>query len=293
MAAELRENELLISGRFAKICGVNKQTLLYYEKLELFLPCHRDEAGRRYYSMDQIDTFHVILALRQIMPLNQLKHYIQTRRKENFLELFDHSIRDLGAQIAHLEKCRAMMEKKIGLVKEVKDIDTSIIYIQHCPREYLKASFDVRSSSGGRGTFSALGVTIQYRVEHDLCLGRAIGGILPSAWLESSHSPGYQYYYAELAPDAPVEEAFVKAEGNYMIYYHKGDYRTAYLSYPKLLAFARQNRFKLGEYFFEESLIDETVELDPRNYITRISIPFTTAQEGDGGGPDPSRQLQE
>lgn len=278
MPAELTKNELLVSGRFAKICGVNKQTLLYYEKLGLFPPCYRDETGRRYYSTEQIDTFHVILALRKIMSLTELKRYIQTRKTEYFLELFDHSIRNLTDQISHLEKSRDMMRKKVELVQEVRDIDTSIIYIQHCPREYLKVSSNTRDASVGPGILSALGVIIQYRVEHDLCLGRAIGGILPSAWLEGSQTTRHQYYYSELAPDAPPAEAFIKAEGNYMIYYHRGDYHTTYLSYPKLLAYAKQNHFKLGPYVYEESLVDETVELNPEHYITKISVPFVASR---------------
>ena len=47
--------------------------------------------------------------------------------------------------------------------------------------------------------------------------------------------------------------------------------------HPKILAFARQNRFHLEGFVYEESLIDEAVELDPANYITKISIPFTAA----------------
>ena len=48
------EAGFLSAGQFAQVCGVNKQTLLYYEKLGLFAPCRRLENGCRYYSLDQI-----------------------------------------------------------------------------------------------------------------------------------------------------------------------------------------------------------------------------------------------
>lgn len=136
---------------------------------------------------------------------------------------------------------------------------------------------DVRNATNDLSIASALGSTIQYRIENNLYLGRAIGGLLPVAWLYSSRDPGYQYYYSDLALNASPQERFIKPEGNYIIYYHQGDYHTTYLSYPKILAFARQNRFHLEGFVYEESLIDEAVELDPANYITKISIPFTAA----------------
>ena len=141
----------------------------------------------------------------------------------------------------------------------------------------MKLSPDVRNATNNLSIASALGSTIQYRIENNIYLGRAIGGILPVAWLYSSVDPGYQYYYSDLAMDATPQERFIKPEGNYIIYYHQGDYHTTYLSYPKILAYARQNRFHLGRFVYEESLIDETVELEPANYITKISILFTTS----------------
>ena len=277
MHTESPQKKLLSAGRFASICGVNKQTLLYYEKMELFLPHYKDSSGRRYYSSEQIDTFHVILALREIMSLTDLKRYMQTREKESFLRLYEQNIQKLSDQIFYLEQSRTMMQKKIELVKEARSVDTSIVYTQYCPREYLKLSPDVRNATNDLSIASALGSTIQYRIENNLYLGRAIGGLLPVAWLYSSRDPGYQYYYSDLALNASPQERFIKPEGNNIIYYHQGDYHTTYLSYPKILAFARQNRFHLEGFVYEESLIDEAVELDPANYITKISIPFTAA----------------
>ena len=125
---------------------------------------------------------------------------------------------------------------------------------------------------------SALGSTIQYRIENNLYLGRAIGGLLPVAWLYSSRDPGYQYYYSDLALNASPQERFIKAwrQLHYFIIIKE---ITILLIFPiqKILAFARQNRFHLEGFVYEESLIDEAVELDPANYITKISIPFTAA----------------
>ncbi len=271
------QNPLIVSGQFASICGVNKQTLLYYDKIGLFSPCYRDESGFRYYAPEQVDTFHTILALREIMSLSELKRYVYVREKAYFQRVFERGVDNLTRQIDRLEHERAMMLRKLELVQEAGDADPAIIYTRYCPKEYLKLSPDIYTLQPGKGEPSAMGSIVQYRVEHNLSLGRGIGGILPSAWLTEGKPQGThcRWYYCELAPESPLEEGFVKEAGNYMIYYYKGDYHTTYQVFPKLVDYADRNGFHIGEYVYEEPLADEIVEVDPNHCITRISVPFT------------------
>lgn len=273
------KNGLIVSGQFASICGVNKQTLLYYDKIGLFSPCYKDENGFRYYAPEQVDTFHTILALREIMSLSELKQYIHVRDKAYFRSAFERSVEKLTEQISRLEHERAMMLRKLDLVQEAINAEKSIIYTRYCPQEYLKLSPDVCALQPGRGESSAMGSIVQYRVEHNLSLGRGIGGMFPSSWLEAGKPQGIhcRWYYSELAPESPREEGFVKEAGNYMIYYYSGDYHTTYQIFPKLLEHARRNGFQIGGYIYEEPLADEIVEVDPNHYIVRLSIPFTIA----------------
>ncbi len=271
------KNALIVSGQFAAICGVNKQTLFYYDKIGLFSPVYKDENGFRYYAPEQVDTFHTILALREIMPLSELKEYVLMRNKAYFRSVFEHGVENLTAQITRLEHERSMMLRKLDLVREAVNAEESIIYTRYCPREYLKLSPDVYTLQPGRGEPSAMGSIVQYRVEHNLSLGRGIGGILPASWLIEGKPQGThcRWYYCELAPESSRSEGFIKEAGNYMICYYKGDYHTTYRVFPRLMDYARRNGFLIGDYIYEEPLADEIVEVDLNNYITRISIPFS------------------
>ena len=74
------------TGTFAKLCGVPKKTLLYYDEIGLFQPDHIAENGYRYYSYRQFEVLSVILALREIgMPLKEIKEYIDNRTPENMI----------------------------------------------------------------------------------------------------------------------------------------------------------------------------------------------------------------
>lgn len=41
-------------SEMASIHGVSRQTLIYYDKIELFQPVHIDENGYRFYAAEQI-----------------------------------------------------------------------------------------------------------------------------------------------------------------------------------------------------------------------------------------------
>ncbi len=46
---------LLNPNEFSSISGVSKQTLLFYEKKNVFKPIFKNEKGFRFYSLEQLD----------------------------------------------------------------------------------------------------------------------------------------------------------------------------------------------------------------------------------------------
>ena len=57
---------MLKIGEFAKKCGVNVQTLRYYDQIGVLCPDRVDDAtGYRYYHPDKIKTFQLIEQLKQ------------------------------------------------------------------------------------------------------------------------------------------------------------------------------------------------------------------------------------
>lgn len=54
------------TGEFAKLCGVNKRTLHYYDEQGIFSPDHVGENHYRYYSARQLYPFIMIRLLRQM-----------------------------------------------------------------------------------------------------------------------------------------------------------------------------------------------------------------------------------
>ncbi|MCD8015760.1 MAG: MerR family transcriptional regulator [Lachnospiraceae bacterium] len=67
----------LTIGEFAKLRGVNINSLLYYEKLGILVPARIDsESKYRYYAPEQLSTLDLILLCISLdIPLKELKHY--------------------------------------------------------------------------------------------------------------------------------------------------------------------------------------------------------------------------
>ncbi|WP_235693947.1 MerR family transcriptional regulator [Clostridioides difficile] len=74
------EKQYFTTGEFAKLCGISKQTLIFYDKIGIFSPEYKDKNNYRYYSVYQYDTLDILQSLREIgMSLEEIKEYIQNR----------------------------------------------------------------------------------------------------------------------------------------------------------------------------------------------------------------------
>ncbi len=64
-------------SEFAKLRGVNINSLLYYEKLGILTPAYKDpDTGYRYYAPEQLSTMDIILMCLSLdIPLKELKRY--------------------------------------------------------------------------------------------------------------------------------------------------------------------------------------------------------------------------
>lgn len=79
---------LLNPNEFSSISGVSKQTLLFYEKKNVFKPIFKNEKGFRFYSLEQLDIIVTIQALQTIgLSLKEIQNYIENRNADLIYDL--------------------------------------------------------------------------------------------------------------------------------------------------------------------------------------------------------------
>ena len=66
------------TGEFARIVGVNKRTLHYYDEQGIFKPDHVAENGYRSYSFRQFYPFYLLRMLRGMgLEISEIKEYME------------------------------------------------------------------------------------------------------------------------------------------------------------------------------------------------------------------------
>ena len=71
------------TGEFAKLFGIKKQTLFYYDQCGIFKPDLTGENGYRYYSYTQPETFAILVMLRELgVSIQEIKAHMDHRSPE-------------------------------------------------------------------------------------------------------------------------------------------------------------------------------------------------------------------
>lgn len=88
------------AGELAAIFNISKQSLLYYDKVNLLSPDFVSENGYRNYSIQQFLDLEIIVNLRALdISIANIKKYLADRSKEHFLQLLQEKTAECQAII--------------------------------------------------------------------------------------------------------------------------------------------------------------------------------------------------
>ena len=125
-------------GELAKLNGMNKQTLIYYDNIDLFKPKVVDENnGYRYYTSDQLEVLDSILVLRELgIPIKEIKDFLIKRDDNKALILLKEQKIKLQSQLKNLKKSIARLENKIETIESLNEYDDKV-YFQELQSEFI------------------------------------------------------------------------------------------------------------------------------------------------------------
>ena len=133
-----KSNLYVTTGEFAKLFNVTKHTLFYYDEVGIFSPVIRKENDYRFYAVEQIEVFEVILTLKELgMSLKDIKEYMENRSPENFINLMEERERIIDEKIIYLKEIKKFFHKKAEIVRTALSVDINKIDIKEYPDEYL------------------------------------------------------------------------------------------------------------------------------------------------------------
>lgn len=102
------KTELFTVGELAKILGVNKNTILHYDREGVIRAIRNDDSNYRYYDKNSIQNFKIVLKLRKLgFSLDTIKKmgkYVEEKNYPSILEIMKNKIEESKREIEEIEK---------------------------------------------------------------------------------------------------------------------------------------------------------------------------------------------
>lgn len=261
----------LSTGEFANLCKVNKQTILYYEKIGLLSPDHVNEKGYRYYSFRQVELFSMIDLLKDLgMSLEKIKEYINHKSPDAFLDLMHDQKKVIEEQKQQLRIKESIVNERIKLIEHAQLTDFSEIVVVDIPEKVMYMSRNIKDVSDEEY------VEVLSDFINDLDLsrldnGRQVGGLTKRKELLNEEFTNYTYFYMEQDHE-PKSNVMRTQPGKHVIGYHVGleDYIDE--TYHRIFQEIERQNLTLGDYSLEEYIYDLVVKDHERQYVTKIIV---------------------
>ena len=110
-------------GEFARMTGVNKRTLHYYDSEGIFSPDSVETNGYRAYSSRQFYPFYMIRMFRDMgLDLSEIKEYMQGRTPEKFARLLAEQEEWLEQEMAKLKRMRQIVANQRQLLAKAQEV---------------------------------------------------------------------------------------------------------------------------------------------------------------------------
>lgn len=260
------------TGEFAKICGVSKQTLFYYDEVGIFKPETVRENGYRLYTYLQLEAFSVIHTLREMgTPIKEIKSYLDKRSPDAFIALFERQRNALEETLQNLHRIHQMMDEKIELVRRAKEIDCDTVKLETQPAEFLVLSQSIEGVSDDE-SLTILTEHLNLCSRNKLPCAAFLGTMVTREAILNTGCSQYAYFYTKVSAPPTDLPVHYKPAGVFATAYHRGSYESTAETYQKLLAFLRKNKLQVGAYSYEDGLLDEITNQHSEDYITKISV---------------------
>lgn len=263
------------TGEFARICGVKKQTLFHYDEIGIFRPAITGENGYRYYSYTQIETFQVLMALRDLnVPLKDIKAHMAHRSPQALIELLEERRSEVDEMIRKLQWSKKFIDTKIELTREGLDAPIGQVVFEDMPDEY-HITTRYKGPDEDRDIMKAVSDHLNFRQELEIPSCYAIGAMIP---VDSVTEAGYLYshFYSvvdreDLKP-GDYKHANLDTGGRYICIYDDRGYRNVHENCRRLMDFARENGLHLGSHFYEEVILDDLSVNGYDDYLVKLAV---------------------
>lgn len=135
-----KDRSMLTISEMSNICRISRQTLIYYDKNDIFKPALVTENGYRYYSIYQVPYLREICALKDnYFPLKDIIDNFENRTVSKTMQLLTEKQDILQNEIEELKKRIRSIEDRLRYLRrvEAEKARADVPYFTHLPEQKI------------------------------------------------------------------------------------------------------------------------------------------------------------
>ncbi len=243
------------TGELARLTGLSKQLLIFYDKKNFFTATSTGSNGYRYYLLSKYFQLKILITLRKMdIPLEEIYQYLQHGSDEFLLNIYKRKLSEYQEQMKQLQKKSQILEKRIQSMERQPHLILNRIFITELEKERRYYRWDIDMSAPVKDRVSQMATALHPYLQDKNCFRDSIlGFILPSASLHKEQPATNYSFLTHYIPHMPgIKEKTVHTmkPGVYLKIHGYGHYGVIDAETKRaLLDFIGRNHMKADDHF--------------------------------------------
>lgn len=265
------KSNLFYASDLAQLYNISKQTLIFYDKKDLFKPDYVDSNGYRMYSLKQFFILGIILDLKTMgFHLNDIKIFLEHRTPDNTLSLLNKQLHRLTKQIELTAKLCDNIKSKINIINAYNDCKLNEITLSYREEEYFLVSKDILLSLPLKERFVAAATLLNSAVDKNGLKEYSIGGFIFNDTITDFSPESYQVF----CKTNKKRHNYIKPYGLYLQICVNTNFTDAVnTAKPFLTKFCKALNLKTNNIIYVKILRNYWSSDLNDNFISKIEIP--------------------
>ena len=261
-------------GELAKLQNISRQTLIFYDSIDLFKPNYTDPNNAyRYYSWEQLDYLDTIIMLKNIgMSLNDIKTFMQTYTIEQSIAALQTQYNSIATKIKELQLIQNRIHHRCNQLQQIKTLSepnlTDITITTSNPYHLLLHEVEPPY------TLDQVSIaTKKLYVEsakHQLPIYLQSGAIIPYQNIMNGNYTLASHVFLPIDASYQGDNGCALQPRKCLTTYHKGSYPSIGSTYKRILDYAQKNNIEIISDSYEFAIHDYLTTRYSDQYITQI-----------------------
>lgn len=266
----MKTNKYLFStGEFAKLNGVNKRTLHYYNDIGLFKPEIMEENGYHYYSLIQSMQLEMILLLRKLgLSIDDIREYTNSPSDDAFAKILLDKKRLIEQSINQLMEAKDFLQQKLDKLELGLSAEHGKIEEIYLPEKRILLSGPI-TGNYDEADFSVV-AEFSMRLKELFGLYDNFGSRISLESIQKGEFQRYDSFFA-YSREGGMEYDAVRPEGDYLRAFCIGGWDKLKEVYQKVIRYAKERGLVLHGYAYEEGMNEMSLR-EREDYITMITV---------------------